>query len=216
MNTGVIKEAIKLIKSPEKALLILIVLLTVKHIDPETFIEVCKPVGNLLPDILNILKIASLAMAIYGVIGSILTLLCWIIESVRTLLKRYQIYLPNPPSGWHIRTVNGVLLSGFAWMWVSIGLIYLLGGETEVLHLYQIFSTRFPRLLYLLAIPSAFVTAIILAIVILEDLTTPQFRRKIIDVRVVGPTDVKITEPVTIQKPRETQIPLYHQTSPPF
>ncbi|AKX95690.1 hypothetical protein [Neomoorella thermoacetica] len=195
MDIGsIFKEIFNLLKYPPRILLVIMVLIITRHFDPDSFTAALAPIQGSIPVALNILKVITLATAIYGMIGGILTLCCWMLELAGIFLERYQINVTLPP-GWHYRTINDIILCGFSWMWVSVSLIYFLGGEIQVALLFKVFSSRLPFVfLMLFVILPAIVSAVLLIQVILDELITPSPIPKPMEIKIVDPVPIKKTE----------------------
>lgn len=195
MDIGsIFKEIFTLFKYPPRILLAIMVLIIAKHFDPDSFTAVLAPIQGSIPVVLNILKVIAIATTIYGMIGGILTFCCWTVELAGIFLEQYQINV-NLTSGWYYRTISDIILLGFSWMWISISLIFFLGGETQVARLFKVFSSRLPFLFLMLfvALP-AIASAVFLFQVILDELITPRPIPKPIKIKIIGPVTIKTNE----------------------
>lgn len=77
---------------------------------------------------LLILRVVSLGMNYYGIIGAILFLLFTIPRTVEILLEKRGIYKTLTPFGWDFATWE-IWAIGILWAWILAGFIYVLNPK---------------------------------------------------------------------------------------
>lgn len=221
--TSVVRELYERLRQPEEMVVFVLGLMLVKRIDQPLFVEALNVFNPLIPHLLPLLKLFSLLMAFGGIAGIVLTLLCWVLETMYSINKN-RVSLGNPPAppAWYLRTVNGITYGSFCWMWISLGLIYLLGGLHEIPRFFQNALPPWPSesasLVNFFKMLIASITILTLVGLLFKTIThfvTPVLGNRVVDVRIAEPFSVhRIEKPITVNNPEKSyeRPPGFHAT----
>lgn len=199
--SSMVSNIISLSKRPDKIFLLLVISTIMKLVEPDLFNQGFELISgsSFSPKVLLVLKLACILAAIYGFIGSILFLLFSVLYSLKHGLEKYfgcSKYLTVP--NWYNGTFR-ILSTGFIWMWILAGFIWLFWGYNEIpaIIINYSFPTNFlAKAGFIISAPFASLTLPLFLWTFLYELASFGGAKS-------DPVKIMIIEPIIINKIRE-------------